>query len=342
MEETLLKLLQERNIDAYKILAQLPDEVADALLETLSNDNQLDLVLLLAVFKGNSPWVQRIIPYTTQQSHLAQCKSLNALQLATFVGHVQCAEIILERDEHRQSWLAATCEGFTPLHIAVHNKNLTLVKAFLAALENDTWRKSYLDQKSENLLRWTALHIAAMKDQADLVKCLVSKGADTEIGLQESNQTPLHVAALFKSTQAARMLISQRAQLTAVTDEGLTALELLTSNVPLALDAVNPMLDERIEVENLHADQRSMFIVDYNGLQMSASDLCPNLLSCFITADQKQFLQHPVCQLLLEENWKRFLPWIYARFLVCFAMLFCITVYMVAFHGIGCTIPVPT
>jgi hypothetical protein len=45
------------------------------------------------------------MPDRTQQSHLAQCKSLNALQLAIyFVGHVQCAEKILERDGH-------TCEG---------------------------------------------------------------------------------------------------------------------------------------------------------------------------------------------------------------------------------------
>lgn len=333
-----MQLLQQSNIDD-KILTQPPHEVANTVLESLSNDQKLELLLLSAVYKGNSLWVQRIMPYTTQKSHLAQCKSLNALQLAIFGGHIQCAEKILEPHENRNSWLEATYEGFTPLHTAVHNKNLALVNALLAGLENESTRKSYLDQKSENSPKLTALHIAAMKDQADIVRCLALNGADTEIGLQKSNQTPLHLAALCKSTQAARMLIGRGAALTAATDQGLTALALVTSKVPRALDAVNPMLDARVQVED--DEQGRVLRVTFTRLQKSASDFGMNLLSCLVTSDQQQFLQHPVCQILLDENWERVRKWFFARLFVCFLMLISVTVYMVAFQGSGCTVPIP-
>ncbi len=70
----------------------------------------------------------------------------------------------------------------------------------------------------------TALHIAAMMDEADLVNFLIVKGAKVELKNKDGN-TPLLVAAKHNATNAGATLTLYRADIFAKDSDGRTALE---------------------------------------------------------------------------------------------------------------------
>ena len=53
---------------------------------------------------------------------------------------------------------------------------------------------------------WTALHLAIMSNQTEVVKSLLRKGADVNREAQ-CGSTPLHIAAGYNYTKVARLLL---------------------------------------------------------------------------------------------------------------------------------------
>lgn len=98
----------------------------------------------------------------------------------------------------------------TPLHYAVSDQNISLVKILI---------KYGADVDLKNYRGWTALHWAALRDNASLIKLLYEAKANVDV--QDKNgYTPLHLAALHASKNAVRVLLELGANANAVNQKG--------------------------------------------------------------------------------------------------------------------------
>jgi len=343
IETNITDLLTAKELENEILDKLLDSEHEDGVVERLRSD-QIDALLIYAAYKGNSEIVAKLIEHSTPTSHLFSSSGLNALQLAIFGGHSICVEKILQAPTNRKLWLQSKYLGYSVLQIAIFHKNPTAINAILCHMQSENTNianfKLEIDKISEFTPHYTALHIAAMQDLPEIARWLLDNDAETEVVLEETKHTPLHLAALYKSSQTAKILIEKGASLRAVTDQGMTALSLIASKVPRALESINPMLDSYISLRE-DADLTKVLVLDFSKLQTSPSDFRLNLPSCFVTSNQSKFLQHPLCQILLDENWDRVRGWFFARLFVCALLLLSVTVYIVAFHASGCTKPFP-
>mgnify|MGYP000096003847 CR=1 FL=1 len=74
---------------------------------------------------------------------------------------------------------------------------------------------------------WSALHAAALKGCAEVVKILVDAGADLNAQLKSDGRTPLHFAAVLESRlDAAIELINAGADVTLTDNEGRTPFDM--------------------------------------------------------------------------------------------------------------------
>jgi ankyrin repeat protein len=195
-----------------------------------------------------------------------------------------------------------------------------------------------------NVKSLNALHIAIYFRRIDCVETILDH-ENQEKWLEKTasgENTPLHLAALQKRPKIARLLISHGASLTALNERGEMALSLVSTHVPDAMDAIEPMLDtfislkEENNVEYVELDVKA-FQKDTatNGTLHSAS-YGLSLLSCFITCGQTRFLSHPLCQALLQQNWKALKRLFYARLALSLCLLLSMTVYILVFHVFDC------
>jgi ankyrin repeat protein len=118
-----------------------------------------------------------------------------ALYTAAYQGNVSMAKLL--RAHSADVSIPVWCDGYTPLHIAVHQKHLDMVEFLLQ-------EKANVNQKDS--LGRTPLHIAALVAHVDIAKCLLGYKAEVNITRTSSDihlapsaeqrfETPLHVAA---------------------------------------------------------------------------------------------------------------------------------------------------
>ena len=72
----------------------------------------------------------------------------------------------------------------------------------------------------------TALHVASMFNQTDVIKHLLHEGANMNIQDPFKKDTPLHFAARNNNTEAARILIENGADVNLVNSRNQTPLDL--------------------------------------------------------------------------------------------------------------------
>lgn len=94
----------------------------------------------------------------------------------------------------------------TPLHHAAKSGNLQACRLLLESVES---RPQYLDQKDDG--GWTALVWAAEHRRVDIVRYLLSEGADLRARDVEQNQA-LHWAAFGGGYEAAQVLLERGAE----------------------------------------------------------------------------------------------------------------------------------
>ncbi|XP_059490271.1 transient receptor potential channel pyrexia-like [Neocloeon triangulifer] len=323
--------------------------------DTLSKSNLAELLqsadecrikalLVYAAYKGNADALGKILKKCVNDAAPTYvCNNLNALQIAIVCGHIKCIEVILQPTEGRRNWLLSQILGFSLLQFTIFHKNVLCLQTvihFLQETVSPIELVQILNRPSEFTPHHTALHIAALQDLPEVARMLVDLGANVDAVLQKTNHTPLHVAALSKSVRTAEVLIEKGASLTAQSlDHSLTTLALVSSKIPRALEAMKPMLDSRIRLQEEGDTKKLVF--DFTKLQKSPNEFKLSVLSCFVTCEQSKFLQHPLCQVLLDRNWERVRTWFFLRLILCIILLLSMTIYIVAFHTGRCSPPEP-
>ncbi|XP_076095731.1 uncharacterized protein LOC143066806 [Mytilus galloprovincialis] len=101
-------------------------------------------------------------------------------------------------------------QGYSPLHEAVLNENVDIVK-LLVSLDADV--------RAPDIKGDSPLHYAALNENFDIVKILVSLGADVSVPDIEGH-SPLHYAALNENVEMVKLLVSLGANLSVTNNEG--------------------------------------------------------------------------------------------------------------------------
>lgn len=172
---------------------------------------------------------------------------LSPLHLAALTDQQKVAQQLIEKGANIDS---ASWEGRTPLHLAIQYNRTAIVDVLLNSGANynapaGAWSPLQLaiiyrnEQAVFKLLknrsidlnfqeartRFSALHLAAKYDQAEVASELLRRGAQLELTAEQS-KTPLHVAAIANSVKVLELLLQSGANASAQTADGDTSLEI--------------------------------------------------------------------------------------------------------------------
>ncbi|KAE8599011.1 hypothetical protein XENTR_v10017018 [Xenopus tropicalis] len=168
------------------------------------------------------------------------------IHMTAFMGSLKCMDIILKKGEEMGYTIDhhinfTNNEKSSPLHLAVQNGNIDVVKACISYGAKIDLRQS------DNA---TALHFAATQGATEIVKFMVSSYSDDNkiVDLPDGNdETPLHKSVLFDHVELAEYLISEGANIDSEDKESRTPLLLATSCS--AWKSVNLLLSKGADVK---------------------------------------------------------------------------------------------
>lgn len=181
------------------------EEIVNDLLErgapTSTKDVDGCTPLHIAAGQGNTDMVQALLLKGADKNTLDN-EERTPLCLASSRGHVAAALALLAAG----AGVNIRCGGFmkvsSVLHIAARGG---LVDVMRAAIE----RGAYLEAADAG--NYTALHHAAISNEATAVDVLVEAGADIEVPGGDESSTPLHSAAEHRSQEALLALLKHGA-----------------------------------------------------------------------------------------------------------------------------------
>jgi len=240
----------------------------------------------------------------------------------------QFADGIRLLKEYGVSSTIKSAKGMTPLHLACREQSVECAKLLI---ENS-------DVNDEDNEGRTPLHLALGRSEAaEITEFLVNIQGIKLNKVDRYGFTALHVAAVNEQAQAAAVLIRAGADLTARTDRGSTALRMVIRKVPTALYAVEEVMDSSISLNN-NMDSRDVELkLDFKPLLASKKRITTDLLNTFIAEGHPELMQHPLCQAFLHIKWQEVRIFYLMRLLYYFAFLCCISIYVVAFLSNDCT-----
>ncbi|XP_073439946.1 transient receptor potential cation channel subfamily A member 1 isoform X2 [Dendrobates tinctorius] len=150
------------------------------------------------------------------------------IHMSVFTGSLKCMELVLKKGEEFGFSIEdhinfTDNEKSSPLHVAVQNGRLEVVKACIGY-------GAQIDRKQID--NATPLHFAATQGATEIVKFMVSSytGENNILDLPDGNkETPLHKSCLFDHVELAQYLISMGANVDSVDNELRTPLLMATS-----------------------------------------------------------------------------------------------------------------
>jgi ankyrin len=161
------------------------------------------------------------------------------LNLAVNVGNVEVTKILLE---HHADLDAQSSWGFSPLGIALTQNRVEIAdllrqhgateNIFDAVYCNDLPKVKNLFSADKSLVQASSksglnlVEIAARTDSVEMLKLLLDSGASPAVTNQQNGRTPLHMAAIFDSTNVAALLIRERVSINAIDARGFSPLHL--------------------------------------------------------------------------------------------------------------------
>ncbi|KAL0100199.1 hypothetical protein PUN28_019552 [Cardiocondyla obscurior] len=216
------------------------------------------------------------------------------LHLAAEEGNVECTRLLLNAGAALE---AKNSRGQTAIHLAVLAQSAETLDVLINAgakvnVEDDDGR--------------TPLHAAVAKAlrSGELVKTLIQAGASVNKA-DKFGYTPLHIAALNESSPTVVMLLSNRADVTARTKGGITALSFIIRRTPDVLSRFVARLDQAISLHD-----HELGDVDCE-LRLDFRPLVPggrgetDLMLCLVEVGQGHVLKHPLCESFLYLKWLR-------------------------------------
>lgn len=141
------------------------------------------------------------------------------------------------------------------LHDAVQSKNSAALQALLDA-------GAMVDES--DFLLGTALHRAAVDNDAESASILIAHGADLEAVSEQQGSRPLHLAADANSIAVLRLLLQAGADIESTDDLGRLPLSRAAAAHP---EAVEVLLDSGAEIEAREAvvQRTPLIVAAYNG-----------------------------------------------------------------------------
>lgn len=232
-----IKLLVNKGADINKELfnaieRKAPYDVVELLLE---NGADISATLFAAVDKGSSNVTNTLLRKVTN-INLTNINGDSLLHIAATKGHVNIVNDLLEKGANIN---AMNSNGFSPLYVAAQNSHAEIIKIlidngadinaelFIAIEKGDvnvieTLLNNGGKVNARNIDGLSPIYIAAQNSHAEIIKCLVDKGADIDAEL---------CAAVNKgATNIAKTLLENGADINAANTQGQKALDIAKQN----------------------------------------------------------------------------------------------------------------
>jgi len=187
-----------------------------------------------AVKENNLFLVKRLIERTDMRNPDVAPRKYTSLAWAAVLGHEETFEFLLSagHDEHE---LSKDVENNTILMLLADLKPLSMNNYAATVSEHDStgaalrMARLYFDRYPwtldwSNVHGKTALHIASIRGNEELVRMLCDLGADFDLADNLGN-TPLHYASSWGHVTIVQLLIERGCQYTVRNNEGFTALD---------------------------------------------------------------------------------------------------------------------
>ena len=208
--------------------------------------------LHLAVAGKYLPLAEMLLAAGADPNAADEMSASTPLHRAARTGQVEAARLLVRAGvevDAGNEW------GRTPLHVAAGYGHVAMIHELIGL---------GADPNGRDLRGETPLHRPAFLERLECMTALLERGAGPNIGDAEGN-TPLHLAAAMNREEAVRLLLAHRADLEAVNQEGITAVDWAIINphfcwdehnaeaVEVLLDSGATLVPERIPVGDRHA-----------------------------------------------------------------------------------------
>ncbi|XP_071516483.1 transient receptor potential channel pyrexia-like [Panulirus ornatus] len=263
--------------------------------------------LHIAVCEGLSDIVDILLAAGADVKASRGNSKMTALHIAAQEGMCSVAHQLLKAGANPNR---ENLRGQTPLHLAAKSQSSDTVQLLLSFGADPT--ACDRDHK-------TPLHSGIFKGSRshECLRLLLEAGADANAA-DQLGYTPLHMAALHDSSYCVLLFLHYGGDVTACTQGGVSALNLIIRRTPTVLAHIQENLDAAISFTDHDQQERD------SQVQMDFRVLVPGdgyglecrMLSCFIREGQKPLLKHPLCETLL------FLKWLRVRSFFVFNLVF--------------------
>ncbi|XP_072948321.1 transient receptor potential cation channel subfamily A member 1-like [Epargyreus clarus] len=265
---------------------------------------------------------------------------VNVLHVAAEYGHTDILKFLLEYDKTiTQDMINAVSagdrRGFGPIHFAVANDKADCVDLLLSKNADVRLRTTCSPHKSS-----TPLHIAAVKNHADIARIILKFDKTTIHEVNSMGWFPLHSAGHHGSRDVIILLLREGADLSGYTDGPKkfrrTAIDMVVNNLSKPTEFLEEVFDTYISSNCQNFQEANCEItVDYRILmpttcEMEQMKVIDALLKTGNRYGQRRLLVHPLLESFLCLKWKALLPFFYTIIGVYGLFVSSLTIFIVS------------
>ncbi|XP_046385635.1 transient receptor potential channel pyrexia-like [Ischnura elegans] len=296
--------------------------------------------------KSNSPeCVQRLLEAGAEVDP-ADESGMTPLLLAGSGGQLKEKQEVERYEEVVEALLSygarvdTICEktGHSPLHVAATQHSVRAAELLLKHGANPV-------QASEEGNWMTAIHLAAELASCDVLSAILKSAVDDYRRHQYANVTndkgctPIHMAAYAGCHSSTSLLIDSGADLGAVTDSGISALDAVFLYLPRPAPFLCRVLDSRIKPNAATVEQRSFAIqLDFRVLAPHGKERQTGVMRALLEAEsptdeiRRTLLSHPVVEAFIVLKWRRLRLFFYLLVSVYLLFALSLSVYISLIH----------
>ncbi|XP_066595131.1 uncharacterized protein wtrw [Prorops nasuta] len=184
----------------------------------------------------------------------------------------------------------------------------------------------------------TPLHFAVMSTNSspDLVELLLKNGALVN-AIDRIGFTPLHIAALNEQSRCVEALIWAGADVSATTNTGLSALNVILRKIPESLQVFRQRLDASITLRRPVPHNREFEMRFHFDLLFPCNNQCEtSFINTFVQERRKDLLSHPLVMAFLHLKWEKIRKFYLMRILLYAMTVICMTTYVLTALAYKC------